>query len=45
MADTATKVPLHRARYWRIVRFFGGVFADFILWGIILRRLLGRRFV
>ncbi len=45
MADSAAKVPLHRARYWRIVRFFAGVFADFIWWGIILRRVLGRRFV
>lgn len=32
-----------RRRYWRIVFFFGGVTAGFILWEIVLRRLgLGR---
>lgn len=45
MQNSTTKVTLHRARYWRIVRFFAGVFADFIWWGILLRHLLGRRFV
>jgi predicted unusual protein kinase regulating ubiquinone biosynthesis (AarF/ABC1/UbiB family) len=37
--------PIDRARYFRIVRYFAGVFAHIILWEIVLRRLLGRRFV
>jgi predicted unusual protein kinase regulating ubiquinone biosynthesis (AarF/ABC1/UbiB family) len=36
---------LDRARYLRVVRYFAGVFAHLILWEIILRRILGRRFV
>jgi predicted unusual protein kinase regulating ubiquinone biosynthesis (AarF/ABC1/UbiB family) len=31
-----------RRRYLRIVRFFAGVIAHFILWEIVLRRVLGR---
>ncbi len=34
-----------RARYRRVVRFFARAFAHFILWEIVLRRLLGRSFV
>ncbi len=34
-----------RHRYLRVVRFFAGVFAHFIFWELVLRRLLGRRFV
>jgi predicted unusual protein kinase regulating ubiquinone biosynthesis (AarF/ABC1/UbiB family) len=34
-----------RARYVRVVRFFAGAVGQFILWEILLRRLLGRRFV
>jgi predicted unusual protein kinase regulating ubiquinone biosynthesis (AarF/ABC1/UbiB family) len=39
------EVRFDRARYLRVVRYFAGVVAHFILWEIILRRLLGRRFV
>jgi predicted unusual protein kinase regulating ubiquinone biosynthesis (AarF/ABC1/UbiB family) len=38
-------VPLDRARYFRVVRFFAGTIAKFMWWEIILRRILGRRFV
>ncbi len=43
--DTASSVPFDRARYLRVVRYFAGVFAHFILWEIVLRRILGRAFV
>jgi predicted unusual protein kinase regulating ubiquinone biosynthesis (AarF/ABC1/UbiB family) len=35
--------PFDRARYLRVVRYFSGVFAHFILWEIVLRRIVGRR--
>ncbi len=38
-------VLFDRARYLRVVRYFAGVFAHFILWEIILRRVMGRGFV
>ncbi|MBN1657967.1 MAG: AarF/ABC1/UbiB kinase family protein [Anaerolineae bacterium] len=34
-----------RARYLRVIRFFAGAVAQFIVWEIVLRRFLGRRFV
>ncbi len=40
-----TEVPFDRKRYRRVVRYFAGVLAHFIWWELILRRLLGRRFV
>lgn len=36
---------IDRTRYLRVVGFFARAFAHFILWEIVLRRLLGRRFV
>jgi predicted unusual protein kinase regulating ubiquinone biosynthesis (AarF/ABC1/UbiB family) len=39
------KIPLDRARYRRVVRFFAGVFARFILWEVVLRAILGERTV
>jgi predicted unusual protein kinase regulating ubiquinone biosynthesis (AarF/ABC1/UbiB family) len=39
------EVPFDLGRYLRVVRYFAGVFAHFILWEIILRRILGRSFV
>jgi predicted unusual protein kinase regulating ubiquinone biosynthesis (AarF/ABC1/UbiB family) len=36
---------IDRTRYLRVVRYFAGVFAHFIFWEIILRRLLGQQFV
>jgi predicted unusual protein kinase regulating ubiquinone biosynthesis (AarF/ABC1/UbiB family) len=36
---------IDRWRYLRVVRYFAGVFGNFILWEILLRRLLGQRFV
>jgi predicted unusual protein kinase regulating ubiquinone biosynthesis (AarF/ABC1/UbiB family) len=46
MTRTPTaEVPFNPGRYLRVVRFFAGVFAHFILWELILRRILGRRFV
>jgi predicted unusual protein kinase regulating ubiquinone biosynthesis (AarF/ABC1/UbiB family) len=38
-------VPIDRARYRRVVRYFAGVIVHVVYWEIILRRLLGRRFV
>jgi predicted unusual protein kinase regulating ubiquinone biosynthesis (AarF/ABC1/UbiB family) len=38
-------VPFDRRRYLRVVRYFAGTFAHLIFWEIILRRILGRRFV
>jgi predicted unusual protein kinase regulating ubiquinone biosynthesis (AarF/ABC1/UbiB family) len=38
-------VPFNLRRYLRVVRYFSGVFAQFIFWEIILRAILGRRFV
>lgn len=37
--------PFDRARYLRVVRFFAGAFAHLLLWEIVLRALLGKRFV
>ncbi len=37
--------PVDRRRYLRIVRFFAGVLAHFVLWEVVLRRVLGRGFV
>jgi predicted unusual protein kinase regulating ubiquinone biosynthesis (AarF/ABC1/UbiB family) len=46
MSDTPTpQAPFDLTRYLRVVRYFAGVFAHFILWEIVLRRILGRRFV
>jgi predicted unusual protein kinase regulating ubiquinone biosynthesis (AarF/ABC1/UbiB family) len=42
---TASTGQVDRARYLRVVRYFAGVFAHFILWEIVLRRVLGRGFV
>ena len=38
-------MPFDRGRYLRVVRFFAGVIAHFILWEIVLRRVIGRRAV
>jgi predicted unusual protein kinase regulating ubiquinone biosynthesis (AarF/ABC1/UbiB family) len=38
-------VPFDRRRYLRVVRYFAGVLVHFVWWEIILRKLLGRRFV
>ena len=38
-------IRLNRRRYLRVVGYFARTFAGFIWWEIILRRLLGRRFV
>jgi len=46
--DSETTIPaagFDRGRYLRVVRFFAGAVGQFILWEILLRRLLGRRFV
>jgi len=41
----APAVPFNRRRYLRVVGYFARTFAAFIWWEILLRRLLGRRFV
>jgi predicted unusual protein kinase regulating ubiquinone biosynthesis (AarF/ABC1/UbiB family) len=41
----STSQPISRTRYLRVVRYFAGVFAQFIFWEILLRHLLGHRFV
>jgi predicted unusual protein kinase regulating ubiquinone biosynthesis (AarF/ABC1/UbiB family) len=38
-------MDLDRRRYRQIVRFFAGAVAHFILWEIVLRRILGRKAV
>ena len=46
--ETASPLPaasFDRARYLRVVLFFAGAVLEFIVWEILLRRLLGRRFV
>ncbi len=40
-----TEMPFNRARYRRIVRYFAGVVAHFVWWELLVRRILGRRFV
>ena len=46
MADPSTpEITINWARYRRVVRYFAGVVAHFVLWEILLRHLLGRRFV
>jgi predicted unusual protein kinase regulating ubiquinone biosynthesis (AarF/ABC1/UbiB family) len=44
-ADERQEWPIDRARYRKVVRFFFGVFVHFFWWEIILRSILGRRFV
>ncbi len=41
----ASKVHVDRSRYLRVVRFYAGAFAQLLWWEVILRRLLGKRFV
>jgi len=43
--DSAQDRPFDRARYLRVVRYFASVVTHFVLWEVVLRRLLGRRFV
>jgi predicted unusual protein kinase regulating ubiquinone biosynthesis (AarF/ABC1/UbiB family) len=46
MTDPSSpNVPLDRSRYRRVVRFFAGAVAHFVWWEIVLRQVLGRRFV
>jgi predicted unusual protein kinase regulating ubiquinone biosynthesis (AarF/ABC1/UbiB family) len=42
---TTPDIPLDRVRYLRIVNYFALVFAHFIFWEILLRRIMGRSFV
>ena len=42
---TVPSAGFDRARYLRVVRFFAGAVGHFILWEILLRRILGQRFV
>jgi len=37
--------PFDRGRYLRVVRYFAGAFAHLIFWELVLRRIVGRRFV
>ncbi len=43
--SAAVSAGFDRVRYVRVVRFFAGAVGQFILWEILLRRVLGRRFV
>jgi predicted unusual protein kinase regulating ubiquinone biosynthesis (AarF/ABC1/UbiB family) len=46
MTETPTsQAPFDLGRYLRVVRYFAGVFAHFIFWELILRRILGRKLV
>lgn len=42
---SASEVRLDRSRYLRVVRFYAGAFVHLLFWEVILRRLLGSRFV
>jgi predicted unusual protein kinase regulating ubiquinone biosynthesis (AarF/ABC1/UbiB family) len=42
---SASNVRVDRSRYLRVIRFYAGAFAQMLWWEIILRRLLGNRFV
>jgi predicted unusual protein kinase regulating ubiquinone biosynthesis (AarF/ABC1/UbiB family) len=44
-AEQEVRRAIDRMRYLRVVRYFAGAFAHFILWEILLRRLLGQQFV
>jgi predicted unusual protein kinase regulating ubiquinone biosynthesis (AarF/ABC1/UbiB family) len=44
-ASGTLNIPIDRARYRRVVRFFSRVVTHFVIWEIVLRRILGRRFV
>lgn len=39
------QVSIDRRRYRRVVRYFSGLIAHFVWWEIVLRRILGQRFV
>jgi predicted unusual protein kinase regulating ubiquinone biosynthesis (AarF/ABC1/UbiB family) len=43
--STAPSAGFDRMRYLRVIRFFAGAVGQFILWEILLHRILGRRFV
>jgi predicted unusual protein kinase regulating ubiquinone biosynthesis (AarF/ABC1/UbiB family) len=43
--DDVPNAPFDRRRYLRVVRYFAGAFSHLILWEIVLRRVLGKRFV
>lgn len=43
--DSAPNALFDRRRYLRVVRFFAGAIAHAIWWELVLRRVLGRRFV
>ena len=43
--DTMPELPIDRARYLRVVRYFAGAILHLFLWEIVLRRILGRSFV
>jgi predicted unusual protein kinase regulating ubiquinone biosynthesis (AarF/ABC1/UbiB family) len=46
MTETPTsEAPFDLGRYLRVVRYFAGVFAHFIFWELIVRRIGGRRLV
>jgi predicted unusual protein kinase regulating ubiquinone biosynthesis (AarF/ABC1/UbiB family) len=38
-------IPFDRTRYLRVIRYFAGVFAHFVLWELVLRRIVGRSIV
>jgi len=44
-SDAANTPAVDRRRYRRVVRFFAGAFGQLFLWEVVLRRVLGRRFV
>jgi predicted unusual protein kinase regulating ubiquinone biosynthesis (AarF/ABC1/UbiB family) len=44
-ASATPDIPLDRARYLRVVRYFARTFAHLILWEIVLRRIMGPSFV
>jgi len=43
--DQLPDLPIDRARYRRVVRYFAGVILSLFFWDVLLRHILGRSFV
>jgi len=43
--DAMPELPIDRARYRRVVRYFAGAILHLFFWDVVLRHILGRNFV
>ena len=43
--DAMPELPIDRARYRRVVRYFAGAILHLFFWNVVLRHILGRNFV